>query len=64
MVYLVLLNAAREAVNKERLSADLGLWWIHAVFLLLGLALVFGGDFLRARRARIAQVSAGGARAA
>lgn len=55
MVYLVLLNAAREAVNKQRLSPDLGLWWIHVLFLLLGLGLVFGGDLLRAYRARKAQ---------
>jgi lipopolysaccharide export system permease protein len=52
MIYLVLLNAAREAVNKQQLSADLGLWWIHGVFLALGLGLLFGGDRWRAWRAR------------
>lgn len=55
MVYLVALNSAREAVNKQRLSPDLGLWWIHVLFLLIGVALVFGGDLLRAHRARVAR---------
>lgn len=60
MVYLVLLNAAREAVNKQQIPADLGLWWIHGVFLLIGLGLLFGGDLWRARRARLRQAKAGG----
>jgi lipopolysaccharide export system permease protein len=60
MVYLVLLNAAREAVNKQQISPDLGLWWIHGIFLLLGLALLFGGDYWRARRARLRLAQAGG----
>jgi lipopolysaccharide export system permease protein len=63
MVYLVLLNAARDAVNKQQIPADLGLWWIHGVFLLLGLGLLFGGDYWRARRAR-SRVAAAGGRAA
>lgn len=52
MVYLVLLNAAREAVSKERLSPLLGLWWVHVLFLLVGLVLIFGGDLRRYWRAR------------
>jgi len=40
LVYLVLLNAARGAVEEERLSTFLGLWSIHALFLLLGIALL------------------------
>jgi lipopolysaccharide export system permease protein len=59
MVYLVLLNAAREAVNKQQIPADLGLWWIHGLFLLIGLGLLFGGDLWRARRARLRQAKAG-----
>lgn len=52
MIYLVLLNAAREAVNKQQLPANWGLWWIHGVFLVVGLLLLFGGDRWRAWRAR------------
>jgi lipopolysaccharide export system permease protein len=52
MVYLVLLNAAREAVGKQRLSVDIGLWWVHGLFLIVGLLQVFGGDRWRAWRAR------------
>lgn len=52
MVYLVLLNAAREAVGKQQIPANLGLWWVHGLFLLIGLALMFSGDLRRALRAR------------
>jgi lipopolysaccharide export system permease protein len=58
MIYLVLLNAAREAVNKQQLPADFGLWWIHGVFLVLGIGLLFGGDQWRAWRARKALTGA------
>ena len=37
LIYLVLLNAARGAIEEERLSSFVGLWSIHIVFLLLGL---------------------------
>ena len=52
MVYLVLLNAAREAVGKQRLPVELGLWWVHGLFLLIGLALMFGADWRRWWRLR------------
>jgi lipopolysaccharide export system permease protein len=59
MVYLVLLNAAREAMAKQHLSATVGLWWVHAVFLLIGLAQIFGVQHWRAWRVR-RQSAAGG----
>lgn len=52
MVYLVLLNATRDAIGKQRVPVELGLWWIHALFLILGLLLLFGGNFTRQWRAR------------
>jgi lipopolysaccharide export system permease protein len=52
MVYLLLLNAAREAVSKGQLPPQLGLWFVHAIFLVIGLALVFGGDRWRGWRIR------------
>jgi lipopolysaccharide export system permease protein len=61
MIYLVLLNAAREAVNKRQLPADWGLWWIHGVFLIVGLLLLFGGDRWRIWRAQRAHAIKGAA---
>lgn len=52
MTYLVLLNAAREAVSKHRLPDEIGLWPVHAVFLLVGLLFMFAPDQLRAWRVR------------
>lgn len=52
MVYLVMLNAAREAIGKQQLPAAVGMWWVHGLFLLIGLGLMFGGDLRRAWRAR------------
>jgi lipopolysaccharide export system permease protein len=50
IVYLVMLNAARDAVEKQKLPIDIGLWWVHGVFLLLALVLLFGGDGWRKLR--------------
>lgn len=41
MAYLSLLIAARGALDKGRLSPALGLWWVHGVFLLVGLSLLY-----------------------
>jgi lipopolysaccharide export system permease protein len=51
ITYLVALNAARDAIGKEKISSDLGMWWVHLVFLGLGITLLFGGDWLRRFRA-------------
>lgn len=45
MVYLVSLGAARDAVGKGQLPLPVGLWWIHGVFLLLALVLLFGPEW-------------------
>ncbi len=47
MVYLLALNAGRDALGKQKLPAEFGLWWVHALFLAVGLALLFGGDWWR-----------------
>jgi lipopolysaccharide export system permease protein len=47
IVYLVMLNAARDALEKGTLAPSLGLWWVHASFLLLALLLLFGGSWWR-----------------
>ena len=40
LFYLVLLNAARGAIEEERLSIHIGLWAVHGAFFLLGLFLL------------------------
>ncbi len=50
--YLVFLNGARDALSKEKLPLELGLWWVHGLFLLLGLTLLFGGGLSRRWRRR------------
>lgn len=42
MIYLVSLNAARDALRKGNLSPELGLWWLHLLFLALALILLYG----------------------
>jgi lipopolysaccharide export system permease protein len=47
IIYLVMLNAARDAIEKGDLPLAVGMWWVHGLFLLLALLLLFGGDWLR-----------------
>ena len=41
MAYLSLLVAARSALDKGKIPIELGLWPVHALFLLIGLLLVY-----------------------
>lgn len=41
MAYLGLLIAARGALDKGRLPAALGLWWVHGIFLAIGFTLLY-----------------------
>lgn len=41
MAYLGLLIAARGALDKGRLPAALGLWWVHGIFFAIGLLLLY-----------------------
>lgn len=52
LVYFLLLSGARDAVGKERINTLIGMWWVHAVFLAIGLLLVFGGQHWRTWRVR------------
>jgi lipopolysaccharide export system permease protein len=52
MIYLLLLNAAREAMGKQQLPPALGLWWVHGLFALIGVGLMFGGVHWRGWRVR------------
>ncbi|SIQ19974.1 LPS export ABC transporter permease LptF [Aquipseudomonas alcaligenes] len=39
MAYLALLIGARGQLDKGKIPMELGLWWVHALFLLIGAAL-------------------------
>jgi len=41
MAYLALLIAARGALDKGRIPQALGLWWVHGVFIMIGLGLLY-----------------------
>lgn len=41
MSYLALLVTTRSFIESGKISPTLGLWWIHALFLLIGLFLLF-----------------------
>lgn len=51
MAYLSLLIAARSALDKGRIPEALGLWWVHVLFLAIGLLLLYW-EPLRLRLAR------------
>jgi lipopolysaccharide export system permease protein len=41
MAYLTILISARGSLEKGKLPPALGLWWVHGVFLLIGLGLLY-----------------------
>ena len=41
MAYLTILIAARGALDKGKISPALGLWWVHGIFLIIGLGLLY-----------------------
>jgi lipopolysaccharide export system permease protein len=41
MAYLSMLIAARGALEKGKIPAALGLWWVHGIFLAIGLGLLY-----------------------
>jgi lipopolysaccharide export system permease protein len=41
MAYLTILIAARGALEKGKIPGPLGLWWVHVIFLAIGLGLLY-----------------------
>jgi len=41
VIYLVMLNGARGAVEDGKISSSLGLWWVHVLFLFIAVFLLF-----------------------
>lgn len=52
LVYLVLLIAVRSGLEDGHLAVAGGMWWVHLLFLVLGLYLLFWGDWRRLRLSR------------
>ncbi|PMZ72836.1 LPS export ABC transporter permease LptF [Pseudomonas sp. FW305-70] len=50
MAYLSILIAARGALDKGKIPAAVGLWWVHGIFLSIGLGLLYW-EPLRLKRA-------------
>jgi len=50
MAYLTILIAARGALDKGKIPAMFGLWWVHGIFLSIGLGLLYW-EPLRLKRA-------------
>jgi len=50
MAYLSILIAARGALDKGKIPAAFGLWWVHGIFLSIGLGLLYW-EPLRLKRA-------------
>lgn len=62
MAYLGLLIAARGALDKGRLPTGLGLWWVHGIFLAIGLLLLYWERlslWWASRRAAVSEVAHG-----
>jgi lipopolysaccharide export system permease protein len=61
MAYLALLIGARGALDKQEIPAALGLWWVHGLFALIGLLLLYWEPLrLRWAARRVAQEVAHG----
>jgi lipopolysaccharide export system permease protein len=62
MAYLGLLIAARGALDKGKLPPGMGLWWVHGIFLVIGVLLLYWEQlslWWAGRRAAAAEVAHG-----
>jgi lipopolysaccharide export system permease protein len=59
MAYLTILIAVRGAVDKGKLPIGLGLWWVHGLFLCIGLGLMLWEPMKLKRASRRAEVARG-----
>jgi len=55
VTYLGLLIVCRKNIEKGELALIPGLWWVHGLFLLIALGLIFGPDWFRKKRIERAQ---------
>ena len=40
-LYVILLSASRSALEKGQIPAQVGLWWVHPLFLMIGIGLFY-----------------------
>ncbi|MDF9905301.1 UNVERIFIED_ORG: lipopolysaccharide export system permease protein [Pseudomonas reinekei] len=61
MAYLTILIAARGALDKGKIPAVVGLWWVHGIFLAIGLGLLYWEPLhlMRASRRSALEVARG-----
>ncbi|MCT8162978.1 LPS export ABC transporter permease LptF [Pseudomonas putida] len=59
MAYLTMLISVRGALEKGKLPIGLGMWWVHGLFLLIGLGLMYWEPLQLKRAARRAEVAHG-----
>ncbi|MCY4126223.1 MAG: LptF/LptG family permease, partial [Pseudomonas sp.] len=59
MAYLTMLISVRGALEKGKLPIALGMWWVHGLFLLIGLGLMYWEPLRLKRAARRAEVARG-----
>jgi len=59
MAYLTMLISVRGALEKGKLPIALGMWWVHGLFLLIGLGLMYWEPLRLKRAARRAEVAHG-----
>lgn len=50
--YLTLLIAGKGWLEKEKIPSQLGLWWVHVLFLMIALLLYWFPNYLRVRQAK------------
>lgn len=58
IIYVVLLSAARDGIEKGQIPLEWGMWWVHGVFLIIALCLLFGADVWRRLRSQSAAMTA------
>lgn len=58
IIYIVLLSAARDGIEKGQIPLEWGMWWVHGVFLIIALCLLFGADVWRRLRSQSAAMTA------
>lgn len=61
LTYLALMMAVKGAIEKGRLPEEVGLLWVHVVFLVIGFLLNYWPDIMRKRTKRRMQLAQGGA---
>ncbi len=40
-LYVILLSASRSALEKGQIPVQVGLWWVHPLFLMIGIGLFY-----------------------